>query len=126
MYCYPCRSRELIRAGCCWFMLFELLIKIILVVLCYSVNSYMIPLKYSVAEAAEVAETFPPHPPKAPLYAHTFLEECFLYEPCPIRSISADCTILDSHLSIVRSAIPRTSACFTASCLVKSAGSISK
>ena len=56
MYCYPCRSRELIRAGCCWFMLFELLIKIILVVLCYSVNSYMIPLKYSVTEVAEMAE----------------------------------------------------------------------
>ena len=56
MYCYPCRSRELIRAECCWFMLFELLIKIILVVLCYSVNSYMIPLKYSVAEVAEAAE----------------------------------------------------------------------
>ena len=37
-------------------MLFELLIKIILVVLCYSVNSYMIPLKYSVAEVAEAAE----------------------------------------------------------------------
>ena len=58
MYCYPCRSRELIRAGCCWLMLFELLIKIILVVLCYSVNSYMIPLKYSVAEVAEWRKLF--------------------------------------------------------------------
>ena len=56
MYCYPCRSRELIRAEYCWFMLFELLIKKNLVVLCYSVNSYMIPLKYSVAEMAEMAE----------------------------------------------------------------------
>ena len=74
-------------------MLFELLIKKNLVVLCYSVNSFMIPLKYSVAEVAEVAEmaeVFPPHPPKAPLYALAFFNVTFLYIPCPIRSISAD------------------------------------
>ena len=71
-------------------MLFELLIKKNLVVLCYSVNSFMIPLKYSVAEVAEVAEFFPPPPPKAPLYALAFFNVTFLYIPCPIRSISAD------------------------------------
>ena len=42
IYCYPCRSMELIRAEYCWFMLLELLIKKNLVVLCYSVNSYMV------------------------------------------------------------------------------------
>ena len=71
-------------------MLFELLIKKNLVVLCYSVNSFMILLKFSVAEVAEVAEFFPPFPPKAPLYALAFFNVTFLYIPCPIRSISAD------------------------------------
>ena len=41
----------------------------------------MIPLKYSVAEVAEMAEWrnfFPPPPPKAPLYALAFFNVTFL------------------------------------------------
>ena len=50
----------------------------------------------------------------------------FSYLPCSILCISPDCVYLVSQRFIVPSAIPRTLACSTASCLVKAVGSIWK
>ena len=50
----------------------------------------------------------------------------FSYLPCSILCISPDCVYLVSQRFIVPSAIPRTLACSTASCLLKAVGSIWK
>ena len=50
----------------------------------------------------------------------------FSYLPCSILCISPDCVYLVSQRFILPSAIPRTLACSTASCLVKAVGSIWK
>ena len=57
--------------------------------------------------------------PKYPIYPYAILHSLFWYFPCVTRTISVDCTNLSIHFSIVLTLIPRTSACFTASYLVK-------
>lgn len=57
--------------------------------------------------------------PKYPISPYAILHSLFWYCPCVTRTISVDCTSLSIHFSIVLTLTPRTSACFTASCLVK-------